>query len=643
MSRESTTNSRISHSTFLETLPLKNCCLSLLKLITLGLICALAFACRTFSVARYESVMHEFDPWFNYRAAQFLSKEGLYCFFNWFDSESWYPLGRNIGSTIYPGLMSTTVFIHRICRFLYIPIDVKTLCVFMGPIFSSLTSFATYLLAKEITRKSSTGLFAAFFISIVPAYVSRSVAGTVTLCIGSYDNEAVAICALIAVIYLYLKAANSGSIGWTVACSFAYFYMAASWGGYVFLTNLIPLYTFGLLCIGKLNKRVYTSYSIFYVLGTLLIIQLPTVGFLAIKSAEHLLSHGVFITLQIHFLANYLASLLPNKTLPNSKPLILAIFAILLICASKMKWSGRNLSLLNPLHAFKDNPIVTAVAEHQSTPWSSYFLSFHILLLLMPVGFFICCKGKAKANYGKLLIALYAVLSIYFCGLMSRLVIVAAPAVCVMAAMAVSKLLRAFSKNLFTGSKVDFDLSLFVTAILGLSCYFYLIHSTWAAAEAYSAPSIVISGSNQQGQRVTVDDFREAYRWLSLNTNSNAKVLAWWDYGYQIATLSNRTVIVDGNTWNATHIGLVGKAMASDEATAHRVCRALGADYVLVVFGAVTGYSDDDLNKLVWMARIASSFFPDIDASDYKDTTVYFRKIVDGRHDEFIDVQAELL
>ena len=31
----------------------------------LGAICILAFMCRLFSVVRYESVIHEFDPWFN--------------------------------------------------------------------------------------------------------------------------------------------------------------------------------------------------------------------------------------------------------------------------------------------------------------------------------------------------------------------------------------------------------------------------------------------------------------------------------------------------------------------------------------------------------------------------------------------------
>ena len=35
------------------------------------------------------------------------------------------------------------------------------------------------------------------------------------------------------------------------------------------------------------------------------------------------------------------------------------------------------------------------------------------------------------------------------------------------------------------------------------------------------------------------------------------KVASWWDYGYQTTAMANRTVIVDNNTWNNTHIATV--------------------------------------------------------------------------------------
>lgn len=88
---------------------------------------------------------------------------------------------------------------------------------------------------------------------------------------------------------------------------------------------------------------------------------------------------------------------------------------------------------------------------------------------------------------------------------------------------------------------------------------------SWVTSEAYSSPSVVlISGSGPN--RVVLDDFREAYYWLRHNTKPDAKIMSWWDYGYQITGFANRTVIVDNNTWNNTHIATVGRAMASSEA-----------------------------------------------------------------------------
>lgn len=72
------------------------------KYLCLTCIAILGFSIRLFSVVRYESVIHEFDPYFNYRVTQFLSKEGFYNLWNWFDDRTWYPLGRVIGGTVYP-------------------------------------------------------------------------------------------------------------------------------------------------------------------------------------------------------------------------------------------------------------------------------------------------------------------------------------------------------------------------------------------------------------------------------------------------------------------------------------------------------------------------------------------------------------
>ena len=67
--------------------------------------------------------------------------------------------------------------------------------------------------------------------------------------------------------------------------------------------------------------------------------------------------------------------------------------------------------------------------------------------------------------------------------------------------------------------------------------------------------------SRPDGSRAIMDDFREAYYWLRHNTAPDAKVMSWWDYGYQISGMANRTVLVDNNTWNNTHIATVGECV----------------------------------------------------------------------------------
>jgi dolichyl-diphosphooligosaccharide--protein glycosyltransferase len=49
--------------------------------------------------------------------------------------------------------------------------------------------------------------------------------------------------------------------------------------------------------------------------------------------------------------------------------------------------------------------------------------------------------------------------------------------------------------------------------------------------------------------------------------------------------MANRTVIVDNNTWNNTHIATVGTAMSSPEKQAWEIFQSLDVKYVFVVFG----------------------------------------------------------
>ncbi|KHJ79320.1 hypothetical protein OESDEN_21035, partial [Oesophagostomum dentatum] len=149
-----------------------------------------------------------------------------------------------------------------------------------------------------------------------------------------------------------------------------------------------------------------------------------------------------------------------------------------------------------------------------------------------------------------------------------------------------------------------------VSVVLVLFLLMFVVHATYVTSNAYSHPSVVLQSSTSHGDRIIMDDFREAYHWLRENTADDARIMSWWDYGYQIAGMANRTTLVDNNTWNNSHIALVGKAMSSNESAAYEIMTALDVDYVLIIFGGVIGYSGDDINKFLWMVRIAEGEHP---------------------------------
>lgn len=595
---------------------------TLLKLSILTIAAVLSFSTRLFSVLRFESVIHEFDPYFNYRTTQYLADEGFYKFHNWFDERAWYPLGRIIGGTIYPGLMLTSAVLYHVMNFLHISIDVRNVCVFLAPLFSSFTTIVTYLLTKEL-KDTGAGLVAAAMISIVPGYISRSVAG-------SYDNEGIAIFCMLLTYYLWIKSVKTGSLLWSACCSLAYFYMVSSWGGYVFLINLIPLHVFTLMCTGRFSHRVYVAYSAVYSLGTLLSMQIAFVGFQPVQSSEHMLAFGVFGLCQLHAFADYIRSRLTTEhfdilfrsVLMAAGGVALAAMGILTITGKIAPWTGRFYSLLDPSYAKNHIPIIASVSEHQPTSWSSFYFDLQILVFLFPAGLYYCFAKLTDAN---IFIILYGVTSIYFAGVMVRLMLVLAPVMCILSGIAVSSALGNQMKFLdapkTTQSSTDnrkskrteattpfrSEVAWTFTVLMSLFLVSYTFHCTWVTSEAYSSPSIVLSARGHDGSRIIFDDFREAYYWLRMNTPEDARIMSWWDYGYQISAMANRTILVDNNTWNNTHISRVGQAMASSEEKAYEIMRELDVNYVLVIFGGLTGYSSDDINKFLWMVRIGGS------------------------------------
>jgi dolichyl-diphosphooligosaccharide---protein glycosyltransferase len=649
---------------------------------------------------------------------------------DWFDAATWYPLGRGIGGTVYPGLILTAGLMHDFLHALNLPVHVQEVCVFTAPLFSAFCALATYGLVRECSKGDGAGLAAATFVAVVPSYISRSVAG-------SFDNEGVAIFALVFVFYTFMKAHNTGRLIWTVANVAAYFYMVLSWGGYSFVINLIPIYALACIATGRMTGRLYSAFAPLVSVGTLLACSVPVVGFNAVFMSEHFGAFLAFGALHVALAVAWIRRLLPEAVFQRAvRRVALAALALLAVFAAgvalfvasspTLGWTGRSLSLLDPTYASKYIPIIASVSEHQPPTWSSYVTDLHAAALLAPLGLIVCFRDLTD---GALFLVLYGVTSVYFSGVMVRLMLVLAPAACCLSGVAVSALLGAFTSALRRqfgtlgglmsgllgggdegdeaaaeaataegagagagadggdagagpsskglqqrkggaivaagarpssastrpgkgggGSKSggggggkkaggDDDALLDAadprrlpvpaaavgTALVSYLLWRYAVHCIGVSADMYSAPSIVLQSQRADGSLHVFDDFREAYAWLRHNTPADAKVASWWDYGYQTTAMANRTVIVDNNTWNNTHIATVGRAMASPELKGWRVFRSLDVDYVFVVFGGLIGYPSDDINKFLWMVRIGGGVYPEIKEPDYLDRQGQYR------------------
>ncbi|POM72363.1 Dolichyl-diphosphooligosaccharide-protein glycosyltransferase subunit [Phytophthora palmivora] len=341
---------------------------------------------------------------------------------------------------------------------------------------------------------------------------------------------------------------------------------------------------------------------------------------------------------------------------------------LLAFLLGKLQWSGRSLTLLDPTYASKYIPIIASVGEHQPTVWAAFYFSLGPAMLFIPLGVYYSFQ---KLDAAFLFMIVYSTFAFYFSGIMVRLLLTLAPAACYLSAVGASVFMhkimvvtrrdpadvkksqvsedgeptttdnapksavaddeeeedptKSHSGDIFSvlGAKLRFqpDTTVKPSAPWGLrllifACGFLLViharHSSNIAQKVYSSTSLVFEKMNTSTKEKDLhDDYREAFAWLRQNTPEDAKILSWWDYGYQITTLANRTVLVDNNTWNNTHIATVGRVLTSREDDAMPILNSLDVDYVFLLFGGKVGMPGDDLDKLPWVVKISQGVFPD--------------------------------
>lgn len=166
-----------------------------------------------------------------------------------------------------------------------------------------------------------------------------------------------------------------------VLTGFAYTAMVASWGGYIFVVNMIGLHAFVLICLGRFSNKLYSAYTLWYIVGTIGAMQVPVVGWTPIKSLEQLAPMGVFFLMQLLQLSysSFFLKLLnydKKEMTDNDKYALIfkvlavggAVVAVIVAVLWPTGYFGPLSSRVRGLfvtHTRTGNPLVDSVAEHQ--------------------------------------------------------------------------------------------------------------------------------------------------------------------------------------------------------------------------------------------------------------------------------------
>jgi len=257
-----------------------------------------------------------------------------------------------------------------------------------------------------------------------------------------------------------------------------------------------------------------------------------------------------------------------------------------------------------------------------------------VLSFLVPVGLFFAIQ--MATNRG-LFLSIFTLTSIYFASSMVRLTLVMAPAICLVCALGVVRLMKPFAILLRESStasrrKTPFGTRLgkefgvtFLIVIFLLFTITYVVGTDLSQhprvfEQAY-APTTIAAASMGLRPTDTVTDWLNALIWMRENlppsppwqpppgsTERPTVVASWWDYGYWITVIGNRTSLADNGTINSTQIAQIALMFMSPEDNATKILREYNATHV-VVFTTVNSQGQDypwgEAGKFIWMIKIA--------------------------------------
>jgi dolichyl-diphosphooligosaccharide--protein glycosyltransferase len=636
---------------------------TLLKSTLLILILAIAFLIRILPV-RWGYFLNEFDPYQQYRQTKYIIENGLWGpngWISWHDYMSWYPWGNSISIHHYPGLPVLGAALYMVLSTLGVPFvsspilepllsdPIYIFCVIFPATMAVLASLAIYFLGKDIGGES-VGMFAALFLALDPSYISRTA-------LGFYDDESVGVLTLILVSLFFLRSIEKEKplkfrLIYAIATGLCLAYLSASWGAARYPIVMIALFAFCLLIVGRYSTGLFLSSIIVFSIALPISATVPRLGFSFLFEEEILPVYGVLFLL---FVAEVNQR---TKTKGNRTFYFIGLFCLLIAALVFLWWSGsikalgtKFLAVLSPFTRF-ESTIFESVAEHRPSAWGTFYYNWGIGVFFLIAGIFFAVMSATDAG---IFMVIFGITSVYFASSMIRITIMISPVMSLLWALAIVRLMKPFilflkepsesakrkmrfrsviGKETAAGIIILMYVFLIITFVIGSD--FMIPSATREGSRVYSqsyTPTTIAAAGMSIGTISDTDrDWLNALTWMHeslppstpLNSSNPGTVVAsWWDYGYWITTIANRTSLADNGTWNTTQIQQIGTMFMSNETESIKILKQYNVTHVVVFVtftvqtDSSTGYQypafvnlGGDNAKWQWMARIPGPSSP---------------------------------
>jgi len=587
--------------------------------------------------------LSEFDPHIHYRLTKHMVDNGFFAWTSWTDSMSWYPNGLSISKSLYPGLAATAAVFYQIANALnlapaailssevYHPLTadpVFNFCVIFPVIMATLTVLVIYFVGRDIGGKE-VGLFSAFFLALSSSYISRT-------SLGFFDDETVGIFGILLFIFFFLRSIDperslKSTVTYAVAGGLSLGYIFASWGAARYPLGITLIFVFVLILLRRYSSRLLLSYGTTFGVALLIAANVPKLGVRFLKEPTVLAVAGMFLLLGIIEMSRRI------KTTRNKVFFVvgfLALIAVVFVALFSLGLTGeleaKFWAVINPTARSGEGVIqqlVQSVQEHKPATWGSFYYDLGIGILFVPIGLYFAVQNPTNRN---IFLVIFGLTSIYFAGSMVRLTLLMAPALSILWALALVQLIKPFVTILRESPKIPRRKMRFRSRVgkefsAGfIILMFLLLMFTFVLSSAGSDHPRVIERANSPTTiaasslplRTQVSDWLDTLNWMRVNLDENDVVDSWWDYGYWITTIANKTTLADNGTVNSTQISLIGQMFMSNETGAIEILESFNErgehniTHVLIFHTFATdgssiydaGYGDE--GKWRWMARI---------------------------------------